>query len=149
MEILNKEGYRQYETIETYEAGISLLGQEVKSIKDNRLIFHNGFCKFIGNELFWIGAEIPAYKYARSEGYDPLRNRKLLLEKRELVRLQTKLLAHQNLTIVPLKCYTYRNFLKLKIALSKGRKAHELKSVEKEKDIKRKDLQIAKEFLKN
>ena len=149
MEILNKEALRQYEQIETYEAGVALTGAEVKSIRGNRILFHTSFCKFIGNELYWLGAEIPPYKYARVEGYDPLRNRKLLLEKRELVRLRTKLSEHSSLTVVVLKCYTKGNFLKLKIALSKGRKAHELKSVEKERDIKRNDLQMAKEFLKS
>jgi SsrA-binding protein len=148
MELVNKEGYREFTIIETYEAGVKLTGPEVKAIRDNRLVFKGSFIKFMNKELYWINAEIPQYKYAHLVDYEPKRTRKILLKTHEIVRLQGKIKEHPGLTIIPLKCYTKHSFLKLEIALSKGKKAYEIKSVEKNRDIKRHEKQAAKEYLK-
>lgn len=148
MEIINKDAYREYTVLETFEAGVKLTGPEVKAIRDNRLVFKGSFIKFMNKELYWIGAEIPKYKFAHLEEYDPKRTRKVLLKKHEMVRLESKIKQHPGLTIVPLKCYNKNGFLKLEIALSKGKKAYEVKSVEKNREIKRRDAQMSKEFLK-
>ncbi len=148
MQIVNSQAFRQYQILEKFEAGIILTGPEVKSIKNERLDFRGSYIKFIDNELYLIGANIPLYKYSKNDNYDARRSRKLLLKKQELIRLQTKIRERRNLTIVPLKCYTKNGLLKLQIALSKGRKQHEIKSVEKERAIKRREKQAAKEYLK-
>lgn len=146
--IINKKAHREYEVLHKYEAGISLTGPEVKSVKDGRLNFEGSYVKLIGNELFLINADIPLYKYAQVSGYESSRSRKLLLHKQEIIKLISKIKQRPGLTIIPLKCYTNCSLIKLEIALSKGRKQHELKNVEKQREIKRHDKQMAKEFLK-
>lgn len=144
-----KQALREYEPLEKYEAGVSLLGSEVKSIKTGRLIFEGSYVKFVGSELYWIGAQVPLYRFTKNDSYDPKRTRKLLLNKAELMHLATKLKARPGLTIIPLKCYTKAGKIKLEIALSKGKKSHEIKSVEKEREVKRREKQETKEFLRS
>jgi SsrA-binding protein len=147
--LVYKQALREFEVIERYEAGVVLTGPEVKAIRDGRLIFLGSYVKFVGNELYWINADIPLYKHTKMEGYDPQRSRKLLLHRKELTHLMSKIKARPGLTIVPLKCYTKANHLKLEIALSKGKKAHEIKSVEKARAIARDDKRMTKEYLKS
>jgi SsrA-binding protein len=146
--IVNKKAYRKYEILNKLQAGIKLTGPEVKAVKNNRLNFEGSYVKLIGNELYLINADIPLYKFSQATGYESSRSRKLLLHKQEIVRLTSKINQRPGLTIIPLKCYTSKGLIKLEIALSKGRKKHELKSVEKQREIKRKDNEMAKEFLK-
>lgn len=147
--IINKKAYREYEVLQKFEAGIKLLGPEVKSVKNGRLNFEGSYVKLIGNELYLVNADIPLYKFSRQNDYEPTRSRKLLLNRAEITKLQSTLKQRPGLTIVPLKCYNNRGLLKLKIALSKGRKKHEIKSVEKQRELKRRDREMAKEFLKH
>jgi len=146
--IVNKKALRNYQVIEKFTAGIKLLGLEVKSVKTGRLNFEGSYVKLISNELYLVNADIPIYKYSRFNEYDSTRSRKLLLKKGEITKLQSKIKQRPGLTIIPLKCYTKKGLIKLEVALSKGRKAHEIKSVEKEREIKKKDKTMAKEFLK-
>lgn len=148
MEIINKEAYREFQILEKFEAGINLTGAEVKSIRNNRLIFQGSYVKFINKELFLINAGIPQYPFSHDPDYDPERTRKLLLTKHELTRLISKIKEHPGLTIIPLKCYNKRDLLKLQIALSKGKKDYEIKSVEKQREIKIKEKRQIKDFLK-
>ncbi len=148
MNIQNKEAYRKYEVLEEFEAGVELTGPEVKSLKSGRLSMRGSYVKFVGHELYWINASIPLYAYTHDEEYDPERSRKLLLSRTQLTRLDSKLTERQNLTIIPLACYTKGNFIKVKIALSKGRKTHDIKALEKKRDIERADKQRLKEYLK-
>ncbi len=146
--IVNKKAYREFEVLKKYEAGIRLTGSEVKSIKNGRLNFEGSYVKLIGNELFLINVDIPRYQFSREAGYESTRSRKLLLHRAELTKLQSTLKQRPGLTIVPLKCYNKGDLLKLEIALSKGRKKHELKSVARNRELKKRDQQMAKEFLK-
>ncbi|OGK64710.1 SsrA-binding protein [Candidatus Roizmanbacteria bacterium RIFOXYB2_FULL_41_10] len=147
--IVNKKAYREYEILHKYEAGIKLTGPEVKAVKNGRLNFEGSYVKLIGNELFLVNADIPLYRFSHVEGYEPNRSRKLLMHRTEITKLQSKIKERPGLTIVALKCYNIKGFLKLEIALSKGRKKHELKSVEKNRELKRRDKEMAKEFLKH
>jgi SsrA-binding protein len=146
--IVNRQVLREYEVLSKYQAGIKLTGPEVKSIKSGRLNLKGSYIRFVGNELYLVNADIPLYKYAQVDSYDPTRSRKLLLNKAELAKLRGKIKERAGLTIIPLKCYNLGNLIKFEIALSKGRKAHQIKSVEKERDIKRKDKQMVKEYLR-
>lgn len=132
--ILNKRILHDFQILDTYEAGINLIGSEVKSIKGNRMSLEGAFVKIIGREIFLVNAQIFLYPYARSEGYDDKRSRKLLLHKKEIISLKTKL-ASTNLTLVPLECYVSHGFVKLKIAVAKGKK-----EFEKREKIKRRDI---------
>lgn len=147
--IVNKKAYREFEVLHKYEAGIKLLGPEVKSVKNGRLNFEGSYVKLIGNELFLVNADIPPYKYSQQTDYESSRSRKLLLHKEEITKLQSTLKQRPGLTIVPLKCYNSKGLLKLEIALSKGRKKHEIKNVEKQRELKRRDREMAKEYLKH
>lgn len=146
--LINKEAHRKYEILERITAGVVLLGPEVKSIKNGRLQIRGSYVKIIGNEFYWVNASIPQYPYAHIDNYNPERSRKLLVTKRELTRLLVKLRERGNLTLIPLKCYNQRGLIKLEIALSKGKKAHDIKALEKAREIDRKDKQHMKEYLK-
>ncbi len=149
MKITNRKFRRDYEELEKYEAGISLSGAEVKSVRAGRIRLEDSFVKILGSEVYLINAEISIYEFARPEGYDLRRTRKLLLHKKEIIRLKTKIAAHNGLTIVPVSCYNKHSLVKLEIALAKGRKGLEKKKLEKNRDIKRQQQREAKEYMKS
>ena len=90
----------------------------------------------VGNEAYLVNAQIFPYTNARVEGYDPKRTRKLLLHKKEIISLKTKI-AQSNLTLVPTACYNNKSFVKLEIALARGKKQFEKREAIKKKDIQR------------
>lgn len=143
MKIINKYINREYTILEKYEAGIVLTGAEVKSLRQGRIQFKGAFVKILDNGAVLLNCEIGPYEQMRINDYDPRRTRQLLLHKKELIRLRTKLAQGGNLTIVPLICYNKGNRLKLEIGLCRGKKTWEKKKVEKERDVKR---QIEKEL---
>lgn len=148
MKIINRKFHRNYQELERFEAGIVLTGSEVKSIRAGRLQLEDAFVKIIGKEAYLVNATIGLYEYAKNEEYDPKRTRKLLLSKKELLRLQTKLSASKGLTIGPISCYNKGSLFKLEIALAKGRKDLEKRKLEKARDIKLREKQEAKEYTK-
>ncbi|HLL60086.1 MAG TPA: SsrA-binding protein SmpB [Candidatus Nitrosocosmicus sp.] len=136
MQVINRKYNREYTSLEKYEAGIILNGAEVKSVKAGYAKIDEAYVRVLDNEVFIINMQIPIYKFASPLNYDPARRRKLLLNKKEIIRLTTKL-ASGNLTIIPLSCYNKKNLIKVEIALSKGKKTWETKRVEKDQDMKR------------
>jgi len=148
MKIINRKFNRDYKEIESLEAGISLIGSEVKSIRLGRLKLDDSFVRIMedGN-AYLINAEIPIYQFARNQNYDPKRRRKLLLHKKELIRLRTKIHS-AGLTLAPKSCYNKGPLIKLEIALVRGRKDIEKRKLERERDIKRNEKREAKEFMK-
>lgn len=125
-----------------------LTGAEVKSVRAGRIRLEESFVKIIGSEAYLMNAHISIYQYARPQGYDPKRTRKLLLHKKEIIRLKTKISSHSRLTVVPISCYNKSGLIKLEIALAKGRKGLEKKKFEKRRDIEREQKREAKEYLK-
>jgi SsrA-binding protein len=138
MGIVNKKATFDYALLDRFEAGVSLLGMEVKSIKTGHASLDGSFVRIIDGEAFLINAQIFAYEYARPDHYDPKRTRKLLLHKKELLQLQTKLNG-SNLTVVPVSWYNKGPRIKLEIALAKGKKQFE-KRDSKKKEILRREL---------
>ena len=136
MTILNRRATHDYQILETLEAGIHLTGPEVKSVKGERMSLEGSFVKVVGGEIYLVNAQIFPYPFARPEGYDPKRSRKLLLHKREILNLKNKL-ATARLTLIPLECYNSHGFIKLKIALAKGKKEYEKREKIKKKDLDR------------
>lgn len=136
MSLTNRRAHHEYTILGTYEAGITLLGTEVKTVKGGRMGLEGSFVKLVGNELYLVNAEIPLYQFARPEGYNPKRSRKLLLHKKEIQTLQGKI-AQSNLTLVPLSCYTKHGFIKLQIGLARGKKQYEKREQKKREDIDR------------
>lgn len=136
MRIVNRRAHHKYQILDRFEAGIKLTGPEVKSVKGGRMKLERAFVKIQGSEAYLVNAHIPPYPFARQEDYDPTRSRKLLLHKKEIINLKSKM-EQRNLTIVPLSCYTKRNFLKLELGLAKGKKRWKKREVKKKKDLER------------
>jgi len=147
MKIINRKFNREYKELETIEAGIVLTGAEVKSVRAGRLKLDDSFVRIMGNEAYLINAQISVYEYARADGYDQKRTRKLLLHKKELLRLKTKMTS-AGLTLAPKSCYNKGPLIKLEIALVKGRKDIEKRKLEKKRDISTNEKREAKEFMK-
>ncbi len=133
--IKNKRATFEYQILDTYVAGIMLTGTEIKSIRQSRVNLQDAYCYFSGDALFVKGMNISPYGEGTYYNHDPLRERKLLLQKKELKKLAGKLLD-QGLTIVPLRLFINdRGFAKLEIALAKGKKLYD-----KREDIKSRDV---------
>ena len=136
MKIVNRRAHHKYQILDRFEAGIKLTGPEVKSIKGGRMKLDRAFVKIQGSEAYLVNAHVPPYPFARQENYSPTRSRKLLLHKKEIIALKSKM-EQKNLTIVPLSCYTKRNFIKFELALAKGKKHWEKREAKKRRDIDR------------
>lgn len=140
---VNKRANFDYEILETYEAGIVLLGQEVKSVKTGHISLQGSFVVLKntgGNnlpEVFLINAHIPLYKFASAAtDYDPTRPRKLLIKKNEIKYLIGKK-QEQGLTLVPLKIYTKRSFIKLEFGIGRGKKKIDKREAIKKREVDR------------
>lgn len=140
MKITNRKAFYDYEIIDRFEAGIHLVGAEVKSLRNGHAKLDGSYVKVIGSEIYLVGAQIFPYIYARPEGYDPARTRKLLLHKKEIVSLKGKL-DGANLTLVPLSWYTKGPLVKLEVGLARGKKQYEKREAKRREDQKR-DLEV-------
>jgi SsrA-binding protein len=147
MRIFNRRFSHQYNKIESYEAGIILTGDEVKSVKLGRINLDDAYIKIIGSEAYLVNAEIASYQNKPLSLQDLRRSRKLLLHKKEIIRLKTKTKS-EGLTIVPVSCYNKGKIIKLEIALVRGRKDIEKRKREKAKEIQKEQEKKAKEYLK-
>ena len=135
--IKNRKSWYNYELLDRYVAGMVLKGTEIKSIRMGKVDLTDGHCFFEGNELFATGVHISPYELGSFYNHDPIRKRKLLLNKKELKKLRTKS-AEKGLTIVPIRLFiTQRGFSKMEISLAKGKKLHDKRNTLKEKDAKR------------
>jgi SsrA-binding protein len=136
VKIINRKASYNYEILEKFEAGISLFGMEVKSVKLGRIKLDEAFVKNINGELWLVNAHIPAYQFADSRNYDSNRSRKLLLHRQEILSLQKKI-EGRNLTIVPISCYNKGRKIKIGIAIARGKKQWEKREKIKKEDINR------------
>lgn len=138
---LNKKATFDYQILETYEAGIVLFGYEVKSLRDGQGNLKGSYVTLKENkknkvEVFLVNAYIPLYKPAgKRDEYNPERPRKLLLKKAELSRLVGKK-QEKGLTVIPIKLYTRSSFVKLEIAVVRGKKAFDKREDSKRKILK-------------
>ena len=134
--IKNKKAYFEYHILDKYECGIELLGTEIKSIRSGKANLTDGFCTFVGNELYAFNIHISEYSMGSFYNHEPKRNRKLLLTKKELHKLQVKT-QDKGMTIVPLQIFfNERGFAKMEIALAQGKKLHDKRDTMKERDAK-------------
>lgn len=141
--IKNKKASFNYETIQTYTAGIVLTGTEIKSVRDGKANVTESYCYFNNNELWCKGMHISEYSFGSYNNHIPDRERKLLLNRRELNKLQEKL-KDKGLTIIVLNMYlNNRGLAKVDIALARGKKQYDKREDLKEKDAKR-DMDRAK-----
>lgn len=136
MKIINHRAKYDYQLLETFEAGINLYGFEVKAVRLGHADLTGSYVKIIGNEAYILNAKIYPYQYARSEEYDQKRTRKLLLHKREINVLRSKM-EGSHLTIVPISLYNAGSFIKAELALAKPKKQFDKKEALKRRDIQR------------
>jgi SsrA-binding protein len=136
MKIINRKASFDYQLSDHFEAGINLLGAEVKAVREGHVDLTGSFVKIIGNEAYLINANIFPYQYARPETYDERRTRKLLLHKKEIITLKSKMEASR-LTVVPVSMYTSHGLIKVELALAKSKKQFEKRESIKKKDINR------------
>ncbi len=134
--IRNKRASYEYEFLDKYVAGLVLKGTEIKSIREGKANLQDGYCVFQQGELYAKNIHISIYKQGSHFNHEPTRERKLLLNKKELSRLK-KRSEEKGLSIIPTKLFTNaRGFAKLEIALAKGKKLHDKRQSIKEKDMK-------------
>jgi SsrA-binding protein len=148
MKVTNRTWFRDYEAIEDLEAGIVLTGAEAKSVYDGKIKLEAAHVKIVKGEVWLHNAEIFKYQFDGNKEYDQARRRKLLLNRKEIIRWETKMQSQPGLTMVPTECYTKGNRIKIKIALVKGRKETEKRRQERNKKIVRKQEQELKNYLK-
>ena len=142
MKITNPKAFYDYTILERFEAGIQLTGAEVKSLKGGHAKLDGSFVRIVGSEAYLVNAQIFPFIYARPEGYDPRRTRKLLFHKSEIIRLKSKL-DGANLTIVPLSWYTRGPLVKLEVGLARGKREFEKREAKRREDQKR---ELEREF---
>ncbi|OIO30077.1 SsrA-binding protein [Candidatus Nomurabacteria bacterium CG_4_10_14_0_2_um_filter_30_12] len=139
----NRKAKFDYEILEKYEAGIELLGIEVKSIRSGRMSLEGTFVIVRGGEIFLINSNIPPFQVNNTEkDYDPLRNKKLLLTKKEIATLSGSE-KNKSLTIIPISVYNKGRKIKVEIALVKGKKKYDKREMLKKRDT---DREIRREY---
>ena len=132
----NRKAFFNYEILERAEAGVRLVGTEVKSIREGGLNFRDSFVELRGGEMFLVGARIGPYSHGNIQNHDEGRDRKLLLHKREILKLGGKV-SERGFTIVPLRAYFEKGRVKLEIGLARGKKAHDKREAIKRRAIER------------
>ena len=133
----NRKAHFNYEMLETYDAGIELLGAEVKSIRAGQAILAGSHVIIRGGEAYIVGMQIPPYQVKNTpDSYDPLRTRKLLLNKKEIVELDNTD-SKKGLTIIPLSLYTKGQKIKMSIAIARGKKKFDKRETIKKRDTDR------------
>lgn len=142
--IKNKRASFEYEFIDTYTAGIVLTGTEIKSIRAGKASLVDSYCYFVGNELYVKNMNISDYWWGSFNKHDPRRDRKLLLNRRELNKLY-RATREKGLTIVVTKLFiTDNGYAKLNIALARGKREYDKRETIKEKDMKRESDRMAR-----
>lgn len=136
MKITNKKAYFDYQLLDRFEAGINLYGFEVKSVRLGKADLTGSYVRIIGSEAYLINAKIFPYQKDQIENYDESRSRKLLMHKKEIISLKSKV-DGSNLSLVPVSMYLKNGFIKVEVALGKGKKKYEKRESIKKKDITR------------
>jgi len=133
-DIKNRSAYHDYFIDDKYDAGMVLLGTEVKSLRDGRASFNDSYCIFDKGELWLKSLHISEYSHGTTNNHDPLRDRKLLLKKRELAKLEAKI-KEKGYTIIPLRIFfNDRRLIKVEIGLGKGKKQYDKRETIKQRD---------------
>ena len=146
--MLNRQARFNYHIEDKYVAGIVLLGTEVKSVREGKVSFNDAFCLFDDGELWLRGLYIAEYSHGTVNNHIAVHDRKLLLTKRELKRLQAAL-KEKGLTIVPLRVFfNDKNLAKVEIGLGKGKKLHDKRDTEKDREWAREKQRLLRDTTK-
>ena len=133
---VNRQAYHDYYVEQTIEAGIALMGTEIKSIRDGKVNLRGSYAMARNGELWLENAHIAVYEHGNRYNHDPMRNRKLLLHRREINQLASKV-ETKGLTLVPLKLYLKGGRAKIELGLCRGKKLYDKRDAIAERDVKR------------
>jgi SsrA-binding protein len=140
---VNRKARSDYEILESFEAGMSLKGTEVKSLREGRMNLKDSYAKVQDGEIYLVNAHISPYSHGNIQNHEPLRERKLLLHKQEIKRLTGKT-EEKGLTLVPLKVYFVRGKAKVELGLARGRKQYDKREQIKKRETQREILRELK-----
>lgn len=143
--VSNRKAAFNYEILDTFEAGIVLQGTEIKSLRDNGGVLQDSYIKIIDNEALLIGCHISPYRFGNVYNHPERRDRKLLLHKREIGRLQTAA-QEKGFSLIPLSFYLKNGRVKVRIAICKGKKTHDKRQAIKERDDKKEMGRMMKKY---
>ena len=132
----NRKAWHEYHILEKYEGGMVLYGSEVKAIPEGKANIKEAYVRFIDNELFTVGMHIGKYSNEGYSTHSPIRDRKLLLHKRELSKIR-KLVEEKGKTLIPLSLYLKKGRVKIEFGLAQGKKIWDKRKTKMEKDVKR------------
>ena len=141
----NRKARHEYHILEKFEGGIVLKGSEVKALREGKANIKEAYIRFLKNELFVIGMHISEYSHAGYSSHSPVRDRKLLLHKQELKKIQ-KIVEEKGKTLIPLSMFFKHGYVKVEFGLAKGKKLWDKRKTKMEKDISRQiDRELKKE----
>ena len=136
-EIRNKSAYHEYFIEDKYDAGLVLLGTEVKALRQGRASFNDSYCYFHRGEIYIKSLHIAEYSHGTSSNHDPTRDRKLLLTKKELKKIESKI-KEKGITVVPLRIFfSEKGLAKIELGLGKGKKLYDKRETIKQRDTQR------------
>ena len=141
----NRKAYFNYEVLEDFEAGISLLGTEVKSIRQGRFSFADSYVKITPKGLVLVSFHISTYSHGSIHNHEPERERNLLVHKQEIKRIKRQV-DEKGMTLIPTQVYLKGNLIKVRISLCRGKQTHDKRNVIKERDTKRELSRELKNF---
>ena len=137
MEIKNRSAFHEYFFDNKYVAGVVLTGTEVKSLREGKASFNDSYCLIHKGEMWLKSLHIAEYSHGTTNNHDPIRDRKLLLQKREISKIEGKL-KEKGYTLIPLRIfYNEKNLIKVEIGLGKGKKLHDKRETIKKRDVER------------
>jgi len=134
--VSNRRAYHDYHVLEKFEAGIALRGTEIKSLRDGHIVLKDSYADVIETELFLVGAHISPYERGSIWNHEPERTRKLLMHKREIVRIGAQI-AEKGLTLVPLSVYFKQGKVKVELGLCRGKQTVDKRDSIREREVKR------------
>lgn len=146
--VSNRKAFHQYEILETFEAGIVLKGTEIKSLRDHGGSLQEAYIKAEDRELWLVACHIAPYKFGNVYNHPERRERKLLMHKKEILKLQTAV-QEKGLTLIPLAFYLKNGKVKVKLAIARGKKMFDKRSAIKERDEKRHISQSMKQSMQH
>jgi SsrA-binding protein len=141
----NKKAYHNYELVESYEAGMVLQGSEVKSVRAGKISLKECYAKIRNGELFLINCHISPYSASSYFNHEPIRTRKLLMHKREIIRLWSKT-QEKGFTLIPTKVYFKKGRVKIEIALARGKRLFDKRAESRRKTVEREIRQALKGY---
>ena len=137
MEIKNRSAFHEYFFDNKYVAGVALTGTEVKSLREGKASFNDSYCLIHKGEMWLKSLHIAEYSHGTTNNHDPIRDRKLLLQKREISKIEGKL-KEKGYTLIPLRIFfNEKNLIKVEIGLGKGKKLHDKRETIKKRDVER------------